>query len=213
MGFYQSKIKAYSKFVKFNQKTMVENQKGIIEAREKYIQTMKEDLRLARKYHLVETRGIDETTIAIAEQELAFLKTLDVVDFYQYLINYENFTLSQILNEAGAKVNGYNEAIDKFSSPSRFFSNNKIVDGIKNRKIEKNMLKLREEKLTLDMTAESMAEWKGLIPDEQVVYIAGRYNIEGKHNFDKEGYETYKNLNFKLQHIGDGKSQEPVEKQ
>ena len=212
MGFYQSKLKSYSKFVKFDEKTMAEMQRKIIEAKEKYLTEMKEDLRLTRRFHLEETNGYDETTIALAEQEIAFLKTLNVVDFYNHMINVENYNLTQILNESAEKVNNYFQAMERYNKNAN--SKNKIVAGISNRKAEKNYKLSYDENLTVSFTAESMAEWKGLIPDDQVVYIMGRQEVEGISNFDKNGFDYYKNNIYKLNHIKDSQNQEnQVEKQ
>ena len=189
MGFYQNKVKSYSKFVKFNKKTMVAAQQKIIELKEKHLAQMKEDYRISTRYHLEFANDNDEYVIALAEKELMFLKTLDTVEFYQHLINTENFEMIQILNEAAEKSNEYSQNIEK-AVKSGAKTNNKIVGGIANRKIEKNTSLLNAENLTINFTAESIAEWKGLIPDDQIIYLVGRCEIEGKHKFDKTEFNA-----------------------
>ena len=206
MGFYNSKLNAYSKFIKFNPSVMAETQRKIIASKEKQLAEEKEDLRVSRKYHIEEVRGLSEEDIILKEHELNFLKTLDVVNFYQHLINVENYTLVQMLNESAKTKNEYDSALDKTMK-----SNKLVPAGIINRRIEKLTRLSRKENLTLGLTAESMAEWKDLIPDDQVIYIVGRYEIEGKNRFDAKGFEEYKENVYKLTHIKDNPSNESGE--
>ncbi|MBQ8425048.1 MAG: hypothetical protein IJX17_03390 [Clostridia bacterium] len=202
MGFYQSKLNTYSKYITFNPQLMAVTQKKIIETREKKLEEMKEDMRLSRRFHLEEVRGISEVDLEIYEREIKFLKTLDTVDFYQHLINMENYNLVEILQESATKRNEYVRTIDKFSNKSTgMFGHNKTLGGIANRKIEKNTRALRDADLTIGLTAESMAEWKGLIPDDHVIYLVGRFELEGKDSFDKKGFDQYKEMIYKLKHI------------
>ena len=90
-------------------------------------------------------------------------------------------------------------------------SKNKIVSTIANRKTAKNNVLFKNEYFTAGYIGESMAEWKGLLPDEQVVYIVGRQEMEGLSGFDKKGFDNYKDTVYKLKHIKD--NQEEVEKQ
>lgn len=206
MGFYQSKLNTYSKFVKFNPEEMAHAQRHIISSKEKSLEQSKEDLRLARRFHLEENNAHTEEQIYLMERELAFIKTLDVVDFYQYLINVENFTLVEMLNDAAKTKNEYDAAIERTAA-----SKGKITAGLANRRLEKLTRVSKREGLTIGLSAESMAEWKGLIPDDQVIYIMGRYEMERKASFDKEGFEQYRDQIYKLQHIKDEQSNETAE--
>ena len=202
MGFYQSKLKTYSKYITFNPQLMAVTQKKIIESREKHLEAAKEDMRLSRRFHLEEVTGPSEVDIEILDRELKFLKTLDTVDFYQHLINMENYNLVEILQDSANKRNEYVRTIDKYSNKSTgLFGQNKTLGGIANRKIEKNTRALKDADLTIGLTAESMAEWKGLIPDDHVIYLVGRYELEGKDGFDKKGFDQYKETVYKLKHI------------
>ena len=210
MGFYNSKLNTYSKFVKFNKKTMAEAQRNIIASREKSLEQAKEDLRVARRYHIENFSGASEEDILLKEKEIGFLKTLDVVDFFQHLINVENYNLVQMLNESAKKKNEYDAVIEKSVN-----SKSLIPAGIINRRIEKFTRLSKKEDLTVGCSVEAMTEWKGLIPDDQVIYLVGRYEIEGKAEFDSKGFEEYKEAIYKLQHLKDENSSEvqPGEKE
>jgi len=215
MGFYQSKLNTYSKYITFNPELMAVTQRKIIETREKKLAQMKEDLRIARRYHIENVQDVSDLEIGIYEREISFLKTLSTVDFYQHLINVENYNLVELLQEASVRRNESVREIDKYSNRNGLLANNKVAAGIANRKIEKNTRKLKEEDMTIGLTAESMAEWKGLIPDDHVIYLVGRYELEGKDSFDKKGFEQYKETVYKLKHIKDASSHKtiPSEKQ
>lgn len=203
MGFYQSKLKTYSKYITFNPQLMAVTQDKIIKTREENLGKIKDDYKVAQRFHLESLNEDVVFDINLLEKEIKFMKTLDTVDFYQYLINVENYNLVEILQESAKKRNEYASNIDKYSNKKGLFGQNKTVGGITNRKIEKNTTLLNKEDLTLGVTAESMSEWKGLSPDDHVIYLVGRFELEGKDGFDLSSFEQYRDTVYKLNHINE----------
>lgn len=202
MGFYQNKLKTYSKYITFNPKLMAVTQEKIISAKESNLQKLKDEIRLNKRFHLENMSDTSEIDVALAEKEIAFMKSLNTVDFYQYLINVENYNLVELMQQSANKRNECARTIDKYSN-LKGIANNKISASLAGRKVEKNNKILKEEDLKLGFISESMNEWKGLIPDDHVIYLVGRYELEGKSGFDMESFNHYREEIYKLRHIKD----------
>ena len=203
MGFYHNKLKTYSKYIKFNKSLMEVTQRKIIESREKNLNKLKEDYRVSCKYHIEDMNPTVENDIIIGEKEIDFLKTLGTVDFYQHLINVENYNLFEILKDASANRREYAGIVERSSEKKYTKNSPKIMAGLHNRRIEKNTRLMNEEDLKIGLAAESMAEWSSLTPDDHIIYLVGRFELEGKDSFDKESFNQYKDTVYRVKHIKD----------
>jgi len=166
-------------------------------------------LNLSKKHNVFKgDKGLSEEEIIIKEYELNFLKSLDVVSFYQHLINIENYTLVQMFDETTKTKNEYEVNIDKTQNSKQSYP-----DTIYNRVMDRLTRMSGNVDLTLGLISKSMVEWKNLIPDDQVIYIIGRYEIEGQNEFDIKGFEEYKENIYKSNQIKNNLKIDENEKQ
>lgn len=166
-------------------------------------------MNLSKKHNVFKgDKGLSEEEIIIKEYELNFLKSLDVVSFYQHLINIENYTLVQMFDETTKTKNEYEVNIDKTQNSKQSYP-----DTIYNRVMDRLTRMSGNVDLTLGLISKSMVEWKNLIPDDQVIYIIGRYEIEGQNEFDIKGFEEYKENIYKSNQIKNNLKIDENEKQ
>lgn len=196
MGFYKSKLEKYLKNMSVNTDNLENYRKRITEGLAHQLDEYLEDMKYAPR---TEIFGISEIPVEeifknsmVAEHELKFLKTLSDEDFFHYLVNVENYDLIQVENREKEIRDAYDGKVQKYINKEGLVGKASNLFGTDRRKIEKNS-KLRDNaQRNLDYAIESRSEFNSLKEEEQVAYIIGRYEFDGKTKFDVKGFEEYK---------------------
>jgi len=200
MGFYNSKLNQYSTSIPFNAEQLEATKERIIEQKKKYIEELKNDIRVSRMagfegdYEDYETQ---KESYFLALKELDFIQTMNTLEFYQYMISLENYNLCKIEDKAFTDMANNIKALGKYKSQKGLVGKASSLLGIDKKRIEQISKLVEDNNLTVDFTQESRKEWQEITPENQALYIVGRFEVDGKTGFDKKGYENYKLEAFK----------------
>lgn len=200
MGFYNSKLDNYSKFIELTQDQLDYTKGKIIEQKQKYIEELKKDMQISRR------AGLDEHDFGMyeeeklecmfAEKEMDFISTMNTLDFYQYMISLENYQLCKLEEKAISDMASNIELMQKYKTHKGLVAKTSALFGLDKKMVEKKGRLVNEANTNIDYAQDSRSEWQSLSPDSQLIYIVGRYELDGKSRFDSKGYETYKALHY-----------------
>ena len=194
MGFYNDKLNKYSKEISFSPEQLEETKQRIIEEKKNYIEALRKDMQLSRRSNLDGEYEYEQEQDAymMAVRELDFVQTMNTPEFYQYMISVENYTLSKIEDKAFTDMANNIKTMSKYKSQKGLVGKASALFGIDRKMIDKNSKQFEENNHTADYTQNAHKEWQAISPENQALYIAGRFEIDGKISFDKEGFEANK---------------------
>ena len=196
MGFYNSKLNNYLKTINFSTEQLETTKNRIIEQKKNNIEQIKNDIRISRKLMMegYDSSDYDEDRNAyfLATKELEFLSTMSTPEFYQYLISLENYNLSKIEEKAFDDMTNCITTISKQKSQKGLIGATSRLLGINKKIIEKNGKMFDLENFSADFAQSSRQEWQSISPENQALYIVGRFEIDKCTGFDKKGYNNYR---------------------
>ena len=198
MGFYNSKLENYSKELSFTTEQLDYTKARIIEQKKNDIEMLRKDMQLSRRAGLDGDFEYEEQqeSLFLAMKELEFISTMDTPSFYQYLISLENFELCRIEDKAFDNMANNIKDISKYKSQKGLLGKTSALLGLDKKMIAKKGKMLDDNNLSADFAQSSKSEWQSIAPENQALYIVGRYEIDKTASFDRENYEKYKVENF-----------------
>ena len=197
MGFYSSKIETYGKFVRLDDETLTFEKKKILAEDSVEIEKQKEYIRIMRRAN----RGGDnliseeeEESLNLKLREYDFMQTLEPVDFFKFLGFIENYALCKIEENALNERNKHSEKLSKYQEQKGFIGKASALFGTDKKKIEKNSKLVEGDDLTIGVANACIAEWRDLSDEEKLVYLIGRFEMDGKTRFDQKAFDEFKAL-------------------
>lgn len=197
MGFYSKKIDRFSRMINLNAEDMAKASADILKSKEEKIQNLELDLRVysrmgmnANEFLVDETRDLLE----VEKMNYDFLKTLSPVDMIQFMIYAENYNLVKMQENLSAEKDEHSKKLSNYQNKKGFLGKTSVVFGQNQKMIDKNSALVEKSSSELSVVEDSKAEWNSLAPENQAMYIVGRIELEGLAEFDKKGYEDYKNI-------------------
>ena len=195
MGFYDSKINTYSKFVKIDDETLAFEKKKFLVEDAKEIDKQKEYLRIMRHASRGENLiSEEENALNLKMLEYDFVKTLEPSDFFKFLGFVEHHALCKIEENALNERKEHSEKLNKYQEQKGFIGKASALFGTDKKKIEKNSKLVEGDDLTIGVANACKTEWNALSDEEKLVYLIGRFEMDGKTRFDQKAFDDFKAL-------------------